>query len=115
MHGHAMQIGIRANIAMNAAQQQNSQANYDEASAALDKQNKRGRIAYNTQLWSLLIGALLYAGGHGMHVWENSKQPVAAPSQHSIEKPKIIPAAPKANSQPAAIKPMEEKAPPRTI
>lgn len=84
-HGHAIQNSIKANLAMNLAEQQQLQNCVDEAKAKFDDQNKKAKLTYRIQLWALLLGALLYVAGHGMHIWENKAVPRCA--QHAERRP----------------------------
>jgi len=67
-----IQVAFKANLSMLDAATARDAALHNEATVLFAKSQRRAWIWQETQLWTLLAGAILYLGGHIWHITEAS-------------------------------------------
>jgi len=73
LNNHARQAAIAANIGANVAHDRGRTDLEDKALVRFGSHTRLAGRYYIRQLWLILAGAVLYVGGHGMHIWENDQ------------------------------------------
>ena len=80
LNNHARQAAIAANIGANVAHDGGRTDLEDKALSRFASHTRSAGRYYMRQLWLILAGAVLYVGGHGMHILENERTKSVKPA-----------------------------------
>lgn len=85
LYSRAYAMGIKGNLGLNYAEKAGLAEGRERAKEMFDRWNERAGRRYARQQWLLLLGAVLYLGGHVWLIVEQAQAPTEAKLAASVE------------------------------